>query len=813
MSSIARRVRAILALLMIAFVVPVAAESATAARPAGAVPLGDGESLWVGRRDGTDWVFDTRIPANFVPFVTATGPQYAHVATLPQTTTQVIDGQSYTFITTGLTWDLDLIDRGAVAFTKDGWMQDMSWWTNQDVNDPEWPAFSELLKARAVVNGTWKGVELIMLVAPSDPAPTLRRPVPPLQLTQEAMRGLAQTTAPGGQFFPNVNLPADLEGFRAQMLAYSNIGRADPSYRANSHKATTVLDLSQNEVTTLGGQERVFRQSDTPPFFADQQLNPLLNQMAQFQAECNASVNVMSHDCPAQWTNPADGQVVNMADLGARAAFFGPQSVVEGAATGAPGDSPMQWMTGDTHFRPFFNVDGIYWELGYGAAQAQSGEWMFVVVAIRDADGTTPPPPGIVMPGAIPAPEAPAETAAPEAPAPVETAAPEAPAPVETAAPEVPAPVETAAPEAPAPAPGAPDVAGLAASGAWFALQVTVSDGNLLCLEANGPEGQFGGAAFATGCEPASGRKWRAVDVGNGLFELRSESFEDRCLEGNELGGQAMEGTSFMDLCSGASGQQWRFTDAGNGQFHLASAWREANGECLTADVLDGNLPAGGRAHHEPCVDATTQRWSVVPWDVPAAPEAAPAPEAPAAPAPAGFAGQRVQIQHVVPGTAWGDLLVCIDDYGPSWESWGNGVWPGDPRAWAYQCDGIPAVWLATDTGDGHVQLVSGFSKEGEPGRCLEWDQAGGTAVIGVAFVNACSDAASQRWLFTPNDDGTYAFRPQFDDANRCVTYQHEVFETTEGGSMTTHNAGSLELADCSAGPVETQRWSVVPVG
>jgi len=184
----------------------------------------------------------------------------------------------------------------------------------------------------------------------------------------------------------------------------------------------------------------------------------------------------------------------------------------------------------------------------------------------------------------------------------------------------------TAAPSAPSNAAAEVLTNAPVAADTWFALQVVVSDGNTLCLEANGPDGQFGGASFATACEPATGRQWRVVDLGNGYVELRSRLFEgveDRCLEGNNLeSGDQHGGAAFMDLCSGASGQLWRFVDAGNGQYRLVTAFREAENYCLTADILDGSLPAGGLAHQGPCADTSTQLWSIVPWEDPAAPPA-----------------------------------------------------------------------------------------------------------------------------------------------------------------------------------------------
>lgn len=47
-------------------------------------------------------------------------------------------------------------------------------------------------------------------------------------------------------------------------------------------------------------------------------------------------------------------------------------------------------MAGDTHFRPWFNIDGAYPEIGYGAAKATDGSWRFVALAAKTDTVPTP---------------------------------------------------------------------------------------------------------------------------------------------------------------------------------------------------------------------------------------------------------------------------------------------------------------------------------------------------------------------------------------------------------------------------------------
>lgn len=74
-----------------------------------------------------------------------------------------------------------------------------------------------------------------------------------------------------------------------------------------------------------------------------------------------------------------------MLEASDRSVFFGgPRNVVEAAAAGGLGDAPHSWMAGDTHFRPWFNVDGAYPQIGYGAAMSANGTWYFVAVPVID---------------------------------------------------------------------------------------------------------------------------------------------------------------------------------------------------------------------------------------------------------------------------------------------------------------------------------------------------------------------------------------------------------------------------------------------
>jgi hypothetical protein len=141
----------------------------------------------------------------------------------------------------------------------------------------------------------------------------------------------------------------------------------------------------------MKGVEKVFKHSQTPPYFADHVLNDKLNEMAQFQAEytaLNRITDITMHNGPTSFTDPKTGKSGNMYDLGDRAKFFGLSAMLGEAGAGKHelGSAPHVWMASDTHFRPWFNVSGCQDEIGYGAAQDRDGKWYFIAVAIVDQD-------------------------------------------------------------------------------------------------------------------------------------------------------------------------------------------------------------------------------------------------------------------------------------------------------------------------------------------------------------------------------------------------------------------------------------------
>jgi len=371
-------------------------------------------TYWLGRVQGTNYVFDLPLPAEFAQKALAADPSRYVIDKSPRDLPRgAVPLAAATF-----TYDLPMFKSGSIALERKPGTQDMLWIEARLGSEAGKPLASQLPVPQA---GQWESVTLVFAIAPDARPLTLNVPVPQTILAQQRMKTLGQQTRPGG-FYPGVKVPADLDGYRQQMLAYGNAGRRDPDFR-KANGALTVLDLRMDMVDTYTDQsktrmqkEKVFRHSPTPPYFTDHVLNAKLNDAAQFQAEYNASINTGTHAGPSSFVFPATGKPADMSTLGKRAAVFGVSGVAEGAGAAALGGAPHNWMTADTpHFRPFFNVVSCFPEIGYGAAQSASGKWYFIMVARADhkadcASGQTL--------GALPGPTTPAVATSPPPPPP-----------------------------------------------------------------------------------------------------------------------------------------------------------------------------------------------------------------------------------------------------------------------------------------------------------------------------------------------------------------------------------------------------------
>jgi len=217
---------------------------------------------------------------------------------------------------------------------------------------------SASVPAGSNIKSTWREVDLMVLRSETGaPGLSYSEPVPPLAQAKARMRQLIGSLRPG-KFYPDVQVPVDLQAYRQAMLEITNLGRRDPDYRRNNKYAS---DLGAEQATTDIGQEKIYHHQSIPPYFEDLSLDGPLSEAAQLQAEWIAHVGKLSHD------GPPDYQGTNLVDLSARLEYFAKDYVTAGEAGGGIG-SPEDWMMSETHYRPWFNIGNDVRFVGFGAA-------------------------------------------------------------------------------------------------------------------------------------------------------------------------------------------------------------------------------------------------------------------------------------------------------------------------------------------------------------------------------------------------------------------------------------------------------------
>lgn len=191
------------------------------------------------------------------------------------------------------------------------------------------------------------------------------------------------TNTVAGKYYPEVQIPADLNAIRADMLKIANLGRQNPKFREHNKEAS---DLSGTSVTTTDyegktKEEKIFKNRETPPYFEDLVLNDALNDAAQFQAEWQAKKQEVTHFGPEKFNDkPTEASWQRTITFG----FDNDKYQLEGEAT-ANGASvaafPENWMRSDTHYRPWFNIGHDVRQIGLGLAKDANGVWYSVAIA------------------------------------------------------------------------------------------------------------------------------------------------------------------------------------------------------------------------------------------------------------------------------------------------------------------------------------------------------------------------------------------------------------------------------------------------
>ncbi len=98
------------------------------------------------------------------------------------------------------------------------------------------------------------------------------------------------------------------------------------------------------------------------------------------------------------------------------------------------------------------------------------------------------------------------------------------------------------------------------------------------------------------------------------LLQTRSLEAENKCLEGNNMGGDMAGGAAFMNDCANpATGQVWKLLPAGDGYYLLQTRFSEAENKCLEGNNIGSDI-AGGAAFMNDCTNpATGQMWKLIP--------------------------------------------------------------------------------------------------------------------------------------------------------------------------------------------------------
>lgn len=364
------------------------------------------ETYWMGRVEGTQYIFDNQLPQSFGDTIAKANKDSFKVEKNPRPFHYLdIAGIPYSLLKTSVTSDWEMFEnrlpnRSVSIVSKSGAGGAADSWITMESSDPLVEQFARNLPKRT--KGVWFKAELMILVSPDANQPRTRSPVPPTTLARNGMISESKHTM-AGFFYPQVRRPTHINPFREHMLAYGNAGRRDPDFRKNNG-SKTATDLSGE--TTYAGEhnkwETVTKDSPTAPYFADHVVNQELTEAAQFQAEYQASIDKMTHDGPASYKGDA-----RLEDFNTRVGYFnGPGKSFEACGLGSMGDFPHAWMVGETHFRPWFNVNGAIHQVGYGAAKnPRSGTWYYSAVISQTpvAGQTTKPVVGNAVAVANPA--------------------------------------------------------------------------------------------------------------------------------------------------------------------------------------------------------------------------------------------------------------------------------------------------------------------------------------------------------------------------------------------------------------------------
>lgn len=325
--------------LAIAGTAPVASESAAQ------------NAYWIGSPAGGQLKFDVQIPADVAAMVmnTATAPgRGADTKPRYKKLTHNVDGSTLVFHSSELSWDGDGLSKGELTWTVEAGFG--AEWKDLDTSDPLYKGFAAAIKAQAAnVMDNWQSARVYIYQGAKLPT-TFR-------LNSDGSYGEMSPVAKANKVLqeltskPRLNNNETASALQA-MLVITNSIRANPEYR------------KQNNC-------KLFR--DLPTGLKPLRYDAALLKAAQNQAEYCASIQEATHD-----QNDPD-----MATMDKRLAFFKAKDLpsYEAAGGGSLTNCPTVWMKSETHFRPWWDLDGeVVTTLGFGFAKASNGNWYFVAV-------------------------------------------------------------------------------------------------------------------------------------------------------------------------------------------------------------------------------------------------------------------------------------------------------------------------------------------------------------------------------------------------------------------------------------------------
>lgn len=324
-------------------------------------------SYWLGERDGDVLRFETAVPADAAAIVMNKSPKGG---SRYRTFTHTLNGKAVRFHSNEIGWETPKLGEGSFTWVTNNGMGDD--WGNVNTNSAHWPGFMEAMKVLGSGADGWSSAKVVIAESTGKDAPsfTVNRDgtVGKPSALQIAEWRLADMT-------PKDALSADeLDEARGYFLDIANAARANTNYRKQA-KCKTALNLPANLKPLV--------------------LSDKLNKAAQIQAEECAKVKQATHD----HTDPA------MEDMGKRLKSVDFNAVAYEAAGGGPlQDCPTMWMTSETHYRPWWNLDQQFvTQVGFGAAKADNGPWYYIAVLAPDEDAKAEGDEGKGDEGAMPA--------------------------------------------------------------------------------------------------------------------------------------------------------------------------------------------------------------------------------------------------------------------------------------------------------------------------------------------------------------------------------------------------------------------------